>query len=38
MLHKDASTLDMAGRIIIALFFLWVADHQSVEGADQGSR
>lgn len=25
MLHHDASALDMAGRIIIALFFLWVA-------------
>ena len=25
MFHQDASTLDMAGRIIIALFFLWVA-------------
>jgi uncharacterized membrane protein YphA (DoxX/SURF4 family) len=25
MFHHDASTLDMAGRIIIALFFLWVA-------------
>ena len=25
MLHRDASTLDMVGRIIIALFFLWVA-------------
>ena len=24
-LYHDASTLDMAGRIIVALFFLWVA-------------
>lgn len=25
MLHQDASMLDTAGRVVIALFFLWVA-------------